>query len=107
VIVNVALVAFAATVTLAGTCAAAVLLLVSVTDAPPLGAGPLSVTVPCELVPPTTLLGFTANEDTVGPFVIATATAAVGSVAANCRSRKFVTQEIVFPHAISPSVPVE
>ena|SRR5713101_1572530 len=60
VIVNVALVAFAATVTLAGTCAAAVLLLVSVTAAPPLGAGPLSVTVPCELVPPTTLLGFAA-----------------------------------------------
>jgi hypothetical protein len=66
VIVNVALVALAATITLAGTCAAAVLLLVSVTDAPPLGAGPLNVTVPCELVPPTTLVGFSVSEITVG-----------------------------------------
>ena len=43
--VNVALVAPAATVTLEGTLAA-VLLLESVTSAPPDGAGPLNVTVP-------------------------------------------------------------
>jgi hypothetical protein len=58
VTLNVAVVALAATVTLAGTWAAAVLLLDSVTTAPPDGAGPLSVTVPAEGVPPMTELGF-------------------------------------------------
>ena len=46
VIVNVALLAAAGTITLTGTWAAAVLELVSVTVAPPLSAGPLNVTVP-------------------------------------------------------------
>ena len=46
VTVNVAVVALAATVTLAGTWAAPVLLLESVTTAPPAGAGALRVTVP-------------------------------------------------------------
>jgi len=55
--VNVAVVAFAATVTFAGTVAAAVLLLASVTTAPPAGAGPFSVTVPVDEVPPVTELG--------------------------------------------------
>ncbi len=45
VIVNVALVLSSGTVTVGGTLAAALSLL-SVTTAPPLGAGPLSVTVP-------------------------------------------------------------
>ena len=70
VIVNVALVAAAGTTTLAGTCAAAVLLLLKVTVAPPLGAGPLSVTVPCELVPPTTIVGFSVSDATDTPFVV-------------------------------------
>ena len=54
--VKVAVVAPAATVTLGGT-AAAVLLLVSATTAPPVAAGPLSVTVPVDEVPPVTDVG--------------------------------------------------
>jgi hypothetical protein len=60
---NVALVAPAATVTFAGTCAAVVLLLVSDTLAPPVGAAPLNVTVPVDDVPPVTLVGFRETED--------------------------------------------
>jgi len=55
---NVTEVAPAATVTLAGTCAAAVLLLDSVTIAPPVGAAWVNVTVPVDEVPPTTEVGF-------------------------------------------------
>ena len=58
-----ALVAPAATVTLEGTAAAAVLLLESVTVAPPAGAAPLNVTVPVEEFPPVTLLGFSVSEE--------------------------------------------
>ena len=62
VMVNVAVVAPAATVTLAGACAAAVLLLESVTTAPPAGAGLSSVTVPVEDTPPSTDVGLTLTE---------------------------------------------
>ena len=66
-IVNVALVAPAATVTLEGTVAAAVLLLESATCAPPAGAAPLNVTVPVEdCVPPITLVGLSVSEESVG-----------------------------------------
>ncbi|HEV8636851.1 MAG TPA: hypothetical protein VG370_21745 [Chloroflexota bacterium] len=61
VTVNVALVAPAAIVTLAGTLAAAALLLESDTAAPPLGAAALKVTVPVEELPPTTLVGLTVT----------------------------------------------
>ena len=64
--VNVALLAPAATVTLAGTVAAAVLSLIRETDAPPLGAGPLRVTVPVDGDPPVTLAGLSAIEESVG-----------------------------------------
>jgi len=47
----------AATVTFAGTVATAVLLLDSVTTAPPDGAGPLNVTVPVDELPPVTVVG--------------------------------------------------
>lgn len=64
--VNVALVNPAGTVTLDGTLVAAVLLLVSATTAPPAGAGPLSVTVPAEELPPVVLDGFIASEVSTG-----------------------------------------
>ena len=64
VMVKLALVAPAPTVTLAGTVAAA-LLSESDTTAPPDGAAPVSVTVPCEVLPPTTLVGFTVNVERV------------------------------------------
>ena len=54
---NVAVVALGATATLVGTLAAAVLLLPSVTSAPLAGAGPFSVTVPVDELPPRTDVG--------------------------------------------------
>jgi hypothetical protein len=64
--VKVAVVAPAGTVTLEGTLAG-LLSLESATCAPPAGAGPLSVTVPVEdCKPPTTLVGFSVSEETVG-----------------------------------------
>ena len=60
---KVAVVTPAATVTLAGTCAAVVLLLVSATLAPPVGAAPLNVTVPVEELPPVTVAGLTETDD--------------------------------------------
>src|SRR5215469_15290260 len=107
VTVNVALVAPAATTTFVGTFAAAVLLLLNVTVAPPVGAAPLSVTVPWELFPPTTLVGFSVTDTATTPFVVAAPIDVLGSMAAYWRNRKFVNQEMVFPQAISPKVPLE
>ena len=70
VTVTVAVASFAATDTVAGTVATAVLLLVNVTIAPPLGAGPLSVTVPTDEVPPVTLAGFSVTEATPGGVTV-------------------------------------
>jgi hypothetical protein len=64
--VNVALVAPAATITLDGVLATFVLLLESVTTAPPEGAAALRVTVPVEdCTPPTTFVGFSVGEESV------------------------------------------
>jgi len=59
VAVKAAVVAPAGTVTDAGTCAAAVLLDVNATTAPPVGAGLSKVTVPVDDTPPSTVAGFT------------------------------------------------
>src|SRR6267378_6365049 len=85
VIVNVALVAPAGTVTLPDTVAAE-LLLDSVTCAPPVGAGPSSVTVPVELLPPATVVGLRASEErrTSGGFTVRVA-GRIGR--ASCRER--------------------
>jgi hypothetical protein len=53
-------------VTLAGVLADA-LLSESVTTAPPDGAGPVNETVPCDELPPVTLVGLTANVERVTP----------------------------------------
>ena len=71
--VKVALALPAGTVTMDGTLAAP-LLLESMTCAPPAGAGPLSVTVPMEdCKPPTTLVGFSVSEETVGGVTVSEA----------------------------------
>jgi len=57
-------------VTLKGTVAAVVLLLMRVTTAPPVGAGPLSMTVPVEGDPPLTLLGFSLSKVRVGGVTV-------------------------------------
>lgn len=72
VIVNRALVEPAATVTLVGVCATA-LLSETVTTAPPAGAGPLKVTVPVEDLPPTTAVGLKVKELSTGGFTVSVA----------------------------------
>src|SRR5947199_167983 len=53
-------------VAVAGTLATPGLLLDRLTTAPPLGAGPLSVTVPVEELPPVTLVGLRLSDESVG-----------------------------------------
>jgi len=53
-----------------GTCAAEILLLCSVTNAPPPGAAPVRVTVPVALFPPTTELGLLVREDKDAVFTV-------------------------------------
>src|SRR5215472_10332819 len=65
--VKVALVAPAGMVTVEGTVARAVLLLASETMAPLCGAGELSITLPVNGDPPTTLLGLSVSDVRVGP----------------------------------------
>jgi hypothetical protein len=66
VTLNIALAEPAATVTLAGTVAIGVLLLESVTVAPPVGAAAVSVAVPCTAFPPTTVVGLSVMLDRDG-----------------------------------------
>jgi hypothetical protein len=62
--VNIALLLPPATVTLVSPLTTEGLLLLSVTTAPPLGAGLLNTTVPWELPPPTTLIGLSVTDVT-------------------------------------------
>ena len=73
--VNVAVVRPAATVTLAGTVATAVLLLDNATTAPPAGAAEVSVTVACDGFPPTRLAGLRATDEiaAAGGFTVSKA----------------------------------
>lgn len=57
-------------VTEAGTVATLGLLLVRLTTAPPASALALSVTVPVELMPPTTAVGLTATEFTASGLTV-------------------------------------
>jgi hypothetical protein len=79
VTVNVALVAPAPTVTLAGTVATDVLLLVKLTAAPPVGAALLSVTIPVDVPPPVTLVGLKLTDDstTAGGLIVRVAVCGV------------------------------
>ena len=53
-----------------GTVATAVLLLDNVTVPPPLGARPVIVTVPVEVEPPFTEVGFRVRVDSVGRLIV-------------------------------------
>lgn len=76
-----ALLAPAGTVTLAGTLATDVLLVESVTSAPPVGAAFVSVTVPCEELPPLMFDGLSVSVESAAvppvcgaePFLISNA----------------------------------
>jgi hypothetical protein len=95
VIVNVAVLTPAATVTLAGTCATAGLLPERVTSAPPAGAIPVNVTVPVEFAPPTTVAGLSASEESMAEFTVSVAVAVVLYVPEIVRAVPLVTALVV------------
>jgi hypothetical protein len=109
VIVNVAVVEAAATTTLVWTCAAVVLLLVRVTVAPPVSAGPLSVTVPCDVLPPNTLVGFSVTDATVGEAEIVSERIAVCETAGLSESVTLKVREalVTDTEGVPEIVPVE
>jgi hypothetical protein len=74
---NVADVIFAGTVTVEGTVATVVLLLVKLTVAPSGGAGPLKVTVPIACVPPCTEVGLKVSELSTAALTVKLAVLAV------------------------------
>jgi hypothetical protein len=95
VAVNVAVVAPEATVTLVGTCAAAALLLDSVTTAPPVGAGLVIVTVPVDEFPPTTEAGLKVTVLRSAAVIVKTVLWVVPRVAEMLRETFAVTVLVV------------
>ena len=77
---NEAVVCPAGTVTVDGTVAEPMLLDNWMT-VPPLGAGPVRVTVPEEDVPPTTVVGLSETDDSVGGLMVKGAERVIPSVA--------------------------
>lgn len=77
VMVKVALRAPPEMVTLAGSRAAALLLLDNVITAPAGGAAPFNVTVPIELLPPTTEAGALVTDDRAAAFTVTVAVLAI------------------------------
>jgi hypothetical protein len=71
--VKVALVLPAGTWTDAGTLAIDEWLLLRVTARPPLGAAPVKVTVPWEMIPPNTVVGVMVNELKTGGVTVSVA----------------------------------
>ena len=89
-----ALVEPAGTVTLDGAAATDGLLLESATAAPPVGAAPVSVTVPCEELPPVTVEGLSESVESVGEL---------GAVAPRFTSKERTADHAPFvPPAVRP-----
>ena len=107
VTVKVAVVAFAATVMLAGTCTAA-LLLDKVTTAPPAAAFPFSVTVPVDGVPPRTETGLRATEFTLAAITVRLAVRVVPSMAVIVSGTSAATVLVVIVNVavVAPAVTV-
>jgi hypothetical protein len=95
VIVKLAVVVPAAMVTALGNCAADTLLLCKRTSAPPLGAGPFSVTVPVELAPPTTEVGLLLIEDKLAALTLRDAVRLAPNVAVMVMDVLVATAEVV------------
>jgi hypothetical protein len=101
VTVKVADVLPANTITLAGTLAAVVLLLVRLTETPPVGAAAFSCTVPVELLPPTRLVGFSDTEDTLNAgFTVSVAFALTPEVAVMLTVVVATTEVVVIANVV-------
>ncbi|HQQ76690.1 MAG TPA: hypothetical protein PLB01_05000 [Thermoanaerobaculia bacterium] len=101
--VNVAVAVPAATVTLEGTVAAAVLELARYTISPPAGAGPLRVTVPVEVVPPTTVVGLSDTLEGRIDVVVRTAVFVAPETAVTVVSRSSATATVVAENVANSS----
>lgn len=96
----------AGTVIEGGTVAAVVLLLCKVTIAPPVGATPLSVTVPVELFPPTTEVGLNDSADRVGALTVSVAAAWLTPYVPEILTEVFAATAAVVTVNVADVVPV-